>query len=263
MSENRDLESHHPSLEDCSDWIEMSWWTPEEAWFVFLGLAPEAAADFSCRERALYLPNGKKIKDLIDRAVTDFQIEGLHRQGGAFSGYFRASCNSWIAWAKTKKAILIYPSLLQLISEEVKVQKPLEENAKIFNERNFHSEIIKHAEKPYKELNFASAVFECAKAFEKAVQNKSKIEAIGEKLMSTAFSLKGTLKLNKLVSETERNEQEGIMHLAMGFMKAIKNPQSHEPVVDWPISQNDALDLLSFLSFLWKQLDKSRYEPRA
>lgn len=257
------FESNSPNLQDYNNWIEMSWWSPEEAWFVLLGLPPDDAVEFPLRERALHLSNGKRIKDLIDRAVTDFQVEGLQREGGSFSGYYRAPCKSWISWAKTKKSILINPSLIQAITEEVKAQKPLMvENAEIFNQRNFHPNIIKHAGKPYKEGNFPLAVFECAKAFEKAVQNKSKIDAFGESLMSKAFSLgKGALKLNSHASETERNEQEGIMHLAIGFMKAIKNPQSHEPVIDWHISNNEALDLLSFLSFLWRQVDKCQYEP--
>jgi uncharacterized protein (TIGR02391 family) len=263
MLEN-DCENFTPSLLECISWLEMGWWSPEEAWFALLGLPPANAAEFMLRERIMHMPKAKKLKDLIDRAVIDYQIKDLQHEGCTFSGYYRAPCKYWILWAKTKKSISIDHSLLQAIEEEIKVQMPQEENAKTFNERNFHSEIIKHAEKPYSEGNFPSAVFECAKAFEKAVQNKSKIEAIGESLMSKAFSLtKGHLKLNAHASETERNEQEGIMHLAIGFMKAIKNPQSHEPVVDWPISKNDALDLLSFLSFLWRQLDECQHEPRS
>lgn len=263
MTENN-LETYKPTTQDYEFWIEMGWWTPEEAWFVFLNLSPEAAVDFMYRERALYMHNGKKIKNLIDRAVVDFQIEGLQRVGGSFSGYYRAPCRSWISWAEIKKTIPLSPSLLQVISHETKTQQQSEEEElKIFNNRNFHPDIIIHAGKSYKEGNFPSSVFECAKAFEKAVQKKSKIETFGESLMSKAFSLgKGTLKLNSQISETEKNEQEGIMHLAIGFIKGIKNPQSHEPVIDWPISKNDALDILSFLSFLWRQLDICQYEPR-
>jgi hypothetical protein len=42
-------------------------------------------------------------------------------------------------------------------------------------------------------------------------------------------------------------------------MSAIRNPQAHEPALNWPITREDALDLLSFLSFLFKKLDKATY----
>lgn len=61
------------------------------------------------------------------------------------------------------------------------------------------------------------------------------------------------------ITETERNEQEGIMHLSRGIMGAIRNLQAHEPALDWPITKEDALDLLSFLSFLFRKLDKTAY----
>ncbi len=102
-------------------------------------------------------------------------------------------------------------------------------------------------------------MFECCKVYDKEVSQKSQIQEHGVSLMSKAFSLSGTLKLNAQITETERNEQEGIMHLSRGIMGAIRNPQSHEPALDWPITKEDTLDLLSFLSFLFRKLDKTTY----
>lgn len=42
-----------------------------------------------------------------------------------------------------------------------------------------------------------------------------------------------------------------------GLMQAIRNPHAHETALDWPISKDDAMDILSFISFLWRQLDKA------
>jgi hypothetical protein len=42
-------------------------------------------------------------------------------------------------------------------------------------------------------------------------------------------------------------------------MQAIRNPTAHEPALDWPISREDCLDILSFLSFLFRALDKAVY----
>ena len=138
-------------------------------------------------------------------------------------------------------------------------KKSIPETEKIFDERKFHSKIIQHARKLFAEGNYFHAVFECCKAYDKDVSQKSQIQDHGASLMSKAFSISGTLKLNSQRTETERNEQEGIMHLSRGIMSAVRNPQAHEPALDWPITREDALDLLSFLSFLFRKLDKTTY----
>ena len=118
---------------------------------------------------------------------------------------------------------------------------------------------MQHARRLFVEGNYFHAVFECCKVYDKEVSQKSQIQDSGASLMSKAFSLSGTLKLNNQRTETERNEQEGIMHLSRGIMSAIRNPQAHEPALDWPITREDTLDLLSFLSFLFRKLDKAVY----
>jgi uncharacterized protein (TIGR02391 family) len=263
MREQINSENHSPTLQDCEEWLEMDWWTPEEACFALLGLDPSAAIDGTTRVTLAYWPEGKRVKDLIDRAVSAGTIPDLEHLGGFVSGYYRAPCQSWISWAKTKKSISIDPSLVQAADLAIPEQKTEIKMRTKFSGRNFHPSVSKHAEKFLNEGNFASAVFEVAKAFEKEVKHKAQIEDFGASLMSTAFSLKkGVLKLNQNNSETERNEQEGIMHLARGFMLAIRNPQSHEPVSDRPILEEDAIDLLSFMSFLWRQLDKCQHNPK-
>jgi len=137
--------------------------------------------------------------------------------------------------------------------------KTIPENAKIFDDRHFHTKINQHARKLFIEGNYFHAVFECCKVYDKEVQDKSKISGYGARLMETALATSGTVKINSQVSRTEINEQEGVMHLSVGLMRAIRNPQAHEPALDWPIIRDEALDLLSFLNFLFRKLDKAIY----
>lgn len=137
------------------------------------------------------------------------------------------------------------------------------EETKSFDLRRFHPEVKKHARLLFIENRHFHAVFECCKAFNKYVREKSKLDKHGSDLMSVALSLKGSLKLNTQQTETERNEQEGIMHLCMGLMRAIRNPESHEPELDWPITKEDALDILSLISFLYKQVDKALFYEKS
>ncbi len=133
------------------------------------------------------------------------------------------------------------------------------DEAKLFHARAFHTEVSKHARLLFLEGHHFHAVFECCKSFDKHVREKAKLGKHGSELMSAALSVKGPLKLNTLRTETERNEQEGLMHLCMGLMRAIRNPESHEPELDWEITREDALDILSLLSFLYRKVDNTTF----
>ncbi|HHW20518.1 TIGR02391 family protein [Thermodesulfovibrio thiophilus] len=125
----------------------------------------------------------------------------------------------------------------------------------MFDSRNFHPDVRTHARPLFVEGKNFHAVFECCKAFDKYIQEKSGINKHGVELMGAALSLKGPLKINDQRTETERNEQEGVMYLCIGLMRAIRNPEAHEPELDWPITQEDSLNILSLISFLWQKID--------
>jgi uncharacterized protein (TIGR02391 family) len=129
----------------------------------------------------------------------------------------------------------------------------------LYNSRYYHSEIQKHSRNLFIEGKYFHAVFECCKAFDKYVQEKSKIEKTGSKLMTQALKISGTLKLNQQITSSDKNEQMGVMNLCIGLMSAVRNTGAHEPELNWPIQQNDAMDILSLLSFLWRKIDAAVY----
>lgn len=96
------------------------------------------------------------------------------------------------------------------------------------------------------------AVFESCKAFDKAVAVMGQLGLHGVPLMTAALRLEGPIKLNSQRTITERNEQDGVM-------KAIRNPEAHEPEIDWPMTREDALDVLSLLSYLYRKLENAAY----
>jgi uncharacterized protein (TIGR02391 family) len=67
------------------------------------------------------------------------------------------------------------------------------------------------------------------------------------------------LKITRCETETDKNVQDGIKFLSAGLMQAIRNPTAHEPAVDWPIAKQDCLDILGFLSFLFRRLGDAVY----
>jgi len=124
--------------------------------------------------------------------------------------------------------------------------------------RNFHPQVVTHAKKQFAQQHYFDAVDECCKAFAKHVSEKSGLPERGTGLMSKALSRHGSLKLNPCNTETEQNLQEGLMHLCMGLMQGIRNPAEHEPQLDHKIDRQDSLDVLSLISYLYRQIDKCR-----
>lgn len=129
----------------------------------------------------------------------------------------------------------------------------------IFLRRNFHESVHKHCRELFIQGNYFHAVFEAAKVYNKMVQEKAHSEKDGQALMLDVLSVNGVLKLNKNETQTERNVQDGVKFLSAGLMQAMRNPTAHEPALDWVISKEDCLDMLSFISYLFKQLDKAVY----
>lgn len=134
------------------------------------------------------------------------------------------------------------------------------ESLQAFLGREFHPQVVKHARKLFGQGNYFHAVFEAAKAYNKEVRGKARSSQVGGPLMLSVWGCeKGVLKITPCTSDTDRNVQDGVKFLSAGLMRAIRNPTAHEPAVDWPISREDCLDILSFVSFLFRKLDHAVY----
>jgi uncharacterized protein (TIGR02391 family) len=131
-----------------------------------------------------------------------------------------------------------------------------------FDSYQFHLEIVEHCRALYGQENYFHAVFEAAKVYNSLVKSKAQSTEDGASLMFSAWNPQnGVLKVNACTSETDRNVQDGIKFLSVGLMSLIRNPTAHEPALQWPIDEQDAIDILSLVSFLLRQYDKAVYSP--
>lgn len=129
-----------------------------------------------------------------------------------------------------------------------------------FLARGFHPEVVRHARRLFVDGHFFHAVFEVAKAYNKLVREKSRSSKDGTPLMLDVWGWdKGVLKVTPCKTQTDKDVQDGIKFLSAGLMQAVRNPTSHEPAVEWPITKVDCLDLLGFMSFLLRKLDDAVY----
>lgn len=130
------------------------------------------------------------------------------------------------------------------------------EGYKEFHARAFHPEVVRHSRSYFLERNYFHAIFEACKAYNRAVQLKSQSTKDGEQLMLAVWGFEhGVLKITPCQSKTDENIQEGVKFMSAGVMRAARNPPAHETALDWPVKKEDCLDILSLLSFLFRQLD--------
>lgn len=128
-----------------------------------------------------------------------------------------------------------------------------------FTARGFHPEVHKHSKELFLDGHYFHAVFEACKAYNKQVQVKAQSQKDGQSLMLDVWRPDGVLRIADCATDTGKNVQQGVMFLAAGLMQAVRNPTAHEPALTWPIRKEDCLDLLSFVSFLFRQLDRAVY----
>lgn len=78
----------------------------------------------------------------------------------------------------------------------------------------------------------------------------------GPDLMHHAFRADAAvLKLNRLLTQSERDEQEGYRYILAGMMTGVRNPRAHEPVED---DAEAALEMLTMANHLVRVVNRSK-----
>ncbi len=126
----------------------------------------------------------------------------------------------------------------------------------ILEDRNVHPDVIKFCRAELIEENYFHAVLEAAKGIAERIREMSGLGSDGAELVNVAFSTKTPiLRINPLVTETQLSEQKGFANLLIGLFGAVRNPVAHAPRLSWPMSEQDATDVLTLISFLQRKLD--------
>ena len=64
--------------------------------------------------------------------------------------------------------------------------------------------------------------------------------------------------INDLLTDSQRSEQSGFANLVKGTFGMFRNPTAHEARILWAMSKEDAEDLLSLASLIYRRLDGAR-----
>lgn len=125
-----------------------------------------------------------------------------------------------------------------------------------FEARNIHPDLPNKVRNLFDDGHWEQSVFEAFKYIEKEVKRVSGIQGkSGYKLMMEAFNEAGPpkVKLNPLLTDSEKDEQMGFKFIFAGAATGIRNPRGHE--VDIGDTPDEALDYLALASLLLRRLD--------
>jgi len=126
----------------------------------------------------------------------------------------------------------------------------------LYDSLSLHASIVEVSRNLYADGYYSQAIFEAFKNVNRYVKKKSKQSRMdGQKLMARVFSEKTPIiKLNKLETESDINEQMGFRMLFMGSMTGIRNPKAHDAMkLKDPIR---ALKYLTLASLLFERAEE-------
>jgi uncharacterized protein (TIGR02391 family) len=130
--------------------------------------------------------------------------------------------------------------------------------------RKVHHDVLHFCKAELLQNNYFHAVFEATKSVAEKIRQRTGLTGDGAELVDEAFGLKSPLlAINTLRTETEHTEQKGFANLVKGVFGVFRNVTAHAPKITWPIDEQDALDLLSLVSYIHRRLDASADVPQS
>jgi uncharacterized protein (TIGR02391 family) len=125
-----------------------------------------------------------------------------------------------------------------------------------------HHDVLRFCRAELLQENYFHAVFEATKSVAQKIRDLTGLAGDGADLVDKAFGLHAPLlAINTLRTETEKSEQSGFANLVKGMFGTFRNVTGHAPKITWPIGEEDALELLSLVSYIHRRLDAAARVP--
>ena len=125
--------------------------------------------------------------------------------------------------------------------------------------RKAHPKVLTHCRAELLDQNAFHAVLEGIKSLTSCIRALADLDGDGSDLVTNAFlGNEPKLHINAYSTKTEKDEQKGFANLLIGLYGMIRNPLSHESKLEWPMSEQDAIDILTTVSFIHRKLDGAK-----
>jgi uncharacterized protein (TIGR02391 family) len=128
--------------------------------------------------------------------------------------------------------------------------------------RKVHADVLAFCRPELLQQNYFHAVLEATKSVAEKLRQRTGLAEDGADLIDAAFGgATPKLALNSLQTESEKSEQRGFVNLLKGLFGTFRNVTAHAPRATWPILEQDALDLLTFVSYAHRRIDAAVRTP--
>jgi len=123
-------------------------------------------------------------------------------------------------------------------------------------QRDVHQDVLRYCRAELLEHDCFHAVLEATKSVAEKIRQRTGLQSDGATLVDEALGGDPPmLRINQLATETQRSEQRGFVNLAKGLFGTFRNPTAHAPRIEWPLSEQDALDLFCLASYIHRRID--------
>lgn len=125
---------------------------------------------------------------------------------------------------------------------------------------HMHPEVLKCCKEELLQENYFHAVHEAAKSLTDRISVETGLELDGTPLIERAFSMeKPAVVLNTLRTSSEKNQHRGLKELLLGINYSVRNVTAHELKIKWAIDEDHAINMLSIISAIHKELDECHF----
>lgn len=123
-------------------------------------------------------------------------------------------------------------------------------------QRAVHADVLKFCRAELVEQDCFHAVLEACKSVASKIRSRTGLSSDGAQLVQEALGGEAPrLRINAFLTETEQSEQRGFTNLACGLFGTFRNPTAHAPRIEWPLREEDALDILGLASYIHRRID--------
>lgn len=127
--------------------------------------------------------------------------------------------------------------------------------------RDVHHLVLLGCASEIEDENYFHAVFETTKSLADRIRRVTGLTEDGTTLVDHALGRSRgrlpMLALNRLETRTDQSEHDGYANMLRGLFGAFRNTTAHRPKTSWPISEQDALDMMTTASMLHRRLDNA------
>ena len=129
--------------------------------------------------------------------------------------------------------------------------------------RGVHPDVLVFCRAELLADNYFHAVLEAVKSVAAKLRDRTGLVDDGNALVDRALGGDAPMiAINARRTPSERSEQTGFANLVRGMFGMFRNPTAHEAKIHWPMSKDDAEDLLTLVSMIHRRLDTASMPPR-